>query len=337
MRVLWLLWTIIIFISTVLCVLGCVLPYWLIGMLEQEANSPLAISFGFKLQFTQSTIGLYRRCAYPVYLERDSMEGNDATFSTDTDSQLVYLRTNCGHYAFAQIPHTAWCLALVLLVSSSLLLTFTFNFVLLSGIHLTVLALPFVLRSSQAILLLAGSMVLFSCAIYPVGWSSNSEVLQICGEQSSSFRLGRCQLGWTYFTTILGGLLAIFAAILPHLWKRSARLQQIYFHQNGKALQNGELAPAHSRNMNIAGHSASCGIGALNPTTEQMRHGNHHGWFRWFFAPNLYRIVRRHPLYPSAPESIIRMQSVSTNPTHSILKSSYNELGEDQSKPNKHT
>ena len=52
-----------------------------------------------------------------------------------------------------------------------------------------------------------------SCAFYPLGWDSNS-VRAICGLQSGIYRLGRCTIGWCYWTAIGSSAIALLAAIL---------------------------------------------------------------------------------------------------------------------------
>ncbi|KER20027.1 hypothetical protein T265_15409, partial [Opisthorchis viverrini] len=70
-----------------------------------------------------------------------------------------------------------------------------------------------------------GLLALISCVLYPVGWTGNSEVRQACGEEAYIFNLGRCHIGWAYVLTCSGGLLSLFAALLPVIFPKNANQQ----------------------------------------------------------------------------------------------------------------
>ncbi|CAL8096976.1 unnamed protein product [Calicophoron daubneyi] len=229
MRCIWIVWAGLTWASTMLCIFGCILPYWLKGSIEVDATFETQIVKDFKLDLPMlpSSLGIYRRCVYPVYLIQEyDIAKNEAESTVLPDHNearsLVKLRMNCGHYNFYDIPHTAWKLGLALLVIACAFLCFLTFFLMFAGIYLSVLNSREIVRSCQAILLLSGSMVLICCAAYPIGWSDNPEVMQICGEDSANFHLGRCQIGWAYFLTLLGGLLSIAAAIIPSLCRRTS-------------------------------------------------------------------------------------------------------------------
>ncbi|VDL60666.1 unnamed protein product [Hymenolepis diminuta] len=56
-----------------------------------------------------------------------------------------------------------------------------------------------------------GSLCLTSCFIYPFGWSNNSEINQICGDER------RCEIGWAYVLTVAGGVISIVLSGMPNL------------------------------------------------------------------------------------------------------------------------
>lgn len=108
---------------------------------------------------------------------------------------------------------------------------------------------------------ISGVLVLISCILYPLGWRSNYEVAQICGDSTSilslgmfsiifvllgcidwdimaqwctlsfalprsgisctSSYLGRCHVGWAFVLTCAGGLLSLLSTTIPALLMRN--------------------------------------------------------------------------------------------------------------------
>ncbi|TPP61286.1 hypothetical protein FGIG_01845 [Fasciola gigantica] len=208
MWIFWITWSLLTCTSALLCLTGCVVPAWLKGSVHVSAQSlqtELLLDLGMNTYGMSSRLGLYRRCVYPVYVQagpdpravttsssRAKASGSGRVQNSGPRADLIHLRSTCGHYEFALIPHTAWRIGLTLLVLSSIILVFLSFFLLLSGCYLTVLSLVRVQRTCQVLLLIAGTLAFLCCGIYPLGWNQNSEVQQICGQSSSSFRLGKC-------------------------------------------------------------------------------------------------------------------------------------------------
>ncbi|GAA55552.1 lipoma HMGIC fusion partner homolog [Clonorchis sinensis] len=226
MRKLWFLWSAIAWISTALCTAGCVLPYWLKGTIYTGINEQFAVAMGLHMTRLPSTLGLYRRCVYPVYTDKvnepvsanqDAASTPNHYIQTTEQARLIRIRAGCGFYQFEQIPHSFWRAALMLLSLACVVLWFISFFLLFVGCYVGLLNYPTLTRACQALLLVSGSLVLACCVLYPLGWSDNPEVTQICGDRSSVFHLGRCQLGWAYLLTLLGGFSSILASALPSL------------------------------------------------------------------------------------------------------------------------
>ena len=54
------------------------------------------------------------------------------------------------------------------------------------------------LLMSRGFPVILGALCIISCLAYPFGWSNNSEVLQICGHESGSFKLGEFDFNFLF-------------------------------------------------------------------------------------------------------------------------------------------
>ncbi|OON23307.1 hypothetical protein X801_00782 [Opisthorchis viverrini] len=165
MRKLWFLWSAIAWISTALCTAGCVLPYWLKGTIYTGINEQLAVAMGLHMTRLPSTLGLYRRCVYPVYTDKmnEALSANQDADSrpghyvqTTEQARLIRIRAGCGFYQFEQIPHSIWQAALMLLSLACVLLWFISFFLLFVGCYVGLLNYPTLTRACQALLLVSG-------------------------------------------------------------------------------------------------------------------------------------------------------------------------------------
>ncbi|CAH8588078.1 unnamed protein product [Heterobilharzia americana] len=237
MRYIWLIWCILTWTAAILCITGFLLPYWLDGRIY--SNEEIILEQKHSLRYSDysdlpSTLNLFRRCVYPVYtgLVTDILLEDPAKAAiflnqppthrldlkqASIESSLVQIQTNCGYYQFFDIPHAAWRFSLILLGISCCFLFFLAFFLSFTGCYLNFLWQFNVHRVCQTGLLISGLIILLSCILFPIGWSNNDEIVQICGQRSSRFDLGHCQLGWAYVITIMSGLLSVFCAVLPNL------------------------------------------------------------------------------------------------------------------------
>ncbi|KAH8873684.1 LHFPL tetraspan subfamily member 6 protein [Schistosoma japonicum] len=227
MNYVWLIWCILTWIAALLCTTGCLLPYWLDGKIYPNQDTTYAD--------LSSTLNLFRRCVYPVYtgLVTDILTDDPEKIAiflnqpqnqkinlkqTFIESSLIHIQTNCGYYQFFDIPHVAWRFSLILLVISCCILFFLAFILSFTGCYLNFLWQLNVHRIYQLGLMLSGLIILLCCILFPIGWSNNDEIVQICGERRSRFDLGHCQLGWAYVVTIISGLLSIFCSVFPNLF-----------------------------------------------------------------------------------------------------------------------
>ncbi|CAL8093892.1 unnamed protein product [Calicophoron daubneyi] len=244
MRCLWLIWTLLTWLAAILCTVGCLLPYWLKGYVRivipsaSTTKTPDSETFPVDIlsdTFVRNTdankrisvptdLGLFRRCGYPVYTHEASTLTDQTTPKTSAEKQPISWEEGCGHYShITNVPHVAWHLAFFTLISACALLFFATFFLLMLGCALYLITLRIVYRSCQILLIISGLLTLLACTLYPIGWSRNTEIAQACGEESGSFQLGRCQIGWAYVLTCSGGLLSLFAATLPIIFPSPIR------------------------------------------------------------------------------------------------------------------
>ncbi|CAH8609393.1 unnamed protein product [Schistosoma margrebowiei] len=243
MNYIWLIWCILTWITAMLCTIGCLLPYWLDGKIfsndkiiihEQNHIKYTTIPTTYYYKDISSTLNLFRRCIYPVYtnLITDILSENSLKAKLffnqpinyklnikqhNFESSLIHIQTNCGYYQFFDIPHIAWRYSLILLIISCCSLFFLAFLLSFIGCYLNFLWKLNIHRICQLGLLLTGLLILLCCILFPIGWSDNDEIIQICGERRSRFDLGHCQLGWAYVVTIMSGLLSIFSSVFPNL------------------------------------------------------------------------------------------------------------------------
>nr|CAH8863254.1 unnamed protein product [Trichobilharzia regenti] len=297
MRYIWLIWCILTWTAAILCTVGFLLPYWLDGRIypDQEILPEESGSLRYPAYSDlPSTLNLFRRCVYPVYtgLVTDILSENPekaAIFLNQPptqridfkhafiESSLINIQTNCGYYPFFDIPHTAWRFSMILLVISCCFLFFLAFFISFTGCYLNFLwQFNNIHRMCQTGLLISGLLILLCCILFPIGWSDNSEILQICGQRSSRFDLGHCQLGWAYVITIMSGLLSVFCAVLPNLCfpKILHELKQRKSHcVKEKQEQANELIPhmlSHEYNTAVTGSGAATVAASAGPAAASI-------------------------------------------------------------------
>ncbi|KAG5454504.1 LHFPL tetraspan sub member 6 protein [Clonorchis sinensis] len=249
MRCLWLIWSLLTWLAAILCTIGCLLPYWLKGYVHfLRPTTAAGLTSSLDLHTPESLgqtpiwkpdtnrldtksgiptdLGLFRRCGYPVYVNRTAIDSTAITKGQANLAQPVVWHSGCGHYSqLTSGPHIAWHIAFLMLVSACGLLFFATFFLFILGFALYLISIRTIHRSCQIMLVVAGLLALISCVLYPVGWTGNSEVRQACGEEAYIFNLGRCHIGWAYVLTCSGGLLSLFAALLPVIFPKNANQQ----------------------------------------------------------------------------------------------------------------
>lgn len=142
LRCFWLLWSILAWISSILCTAGCLFPYWLKGTLKVTIWVPNATT-----RILTSHVGLFRRCVYPTY---------SSTVQTTVNDPGIALQSNCGHYSFVDIPHFTWKIGLITLVVSCIILFFITFFLFVSGFSISLLANSCVCKLCQFGFLVSG-------------------------------------------------------------------------------------------------------------------------------------------------------------------------------------
>ncbi|KAF5405379.1 Lipoma HMGIC fusion partner [Paragonimus heterotremus] len=322
----WLLWSTMTCLSAILCTIGCILPYWIQGTIQTSLSKQVPMALGLQFNSLPSALGLYRRCVYPVYTDQDT----SSTHLTKVgSSERVLLRSNCGHYQFKRIPHVVWRVALIMLMLACGFLVFVSFFLLLANCQLHLLADTLVQRSCQVTLLISGSLVLACCALYPFGWAENSEVHQICGERKSRFDLGRCQIGWGYLITLVGGFLAIFNSALPSLCVRRFTVEDRTNYLVCCATNEHQMSSAHPASWNVSRKSLFSTSPSTHPSDDGVVPKRHITGLTK--QQNTWRI---HPI-PFAAHVIrptfIRLKGMSaqsnqSRATNNTLMSSINEL-----------
>ncbi|CAH8637448.1 unnamed protein product [Schistosoma rodhaini] len=261
MSYIWLIWCILTWITAILCTIGCLLPYWLNGKIL--SNSEITTFNENHLKYTTyntdliSTLNLFRRCIYPIYTNLvtdillEDPEKSLIFFNQPIkyklnlkqnfiESSLINIQINCGYYEFFNIPHITWRISLILLIISCCNLFFLSFILSFIGCYLKFLWQLNIHRICQFGLMFSGLMILLCCILFPIGWSNNDEIVQICGERRSRFDLGHCQLGWAYVVTIMSGLLSIFSSVFPNLCfpkilfeiKQNNKFQRTKFNKN---------------------------------------------------------------------------------------------------------
>ncbi|CDS43363.1 lipoma HMGIC fusion partner [Echinococcus multilocularis] len=191
-----LIWSLLTVLAAGICSICCLLPFWISGSVEVTA-------FGGKVSSSVSHLGLFRRCGYPTYRLNGDVEWIQG----------------CGYYPLLEsVPHWVWRMALILLIIAACLLVFLAFFVICAGACTPLLRRNSkLLRACSYVYLDAGALCLVACLVYPFGWSNNSEILQICGPGSGSFKLGSCEVGWAYVLTIAGGVISVVLSGMPNL------------------------------------------------------------------------------------------------------------------------
>ncbi|XP_074134745.1 LHFPL tetraspan subfamily member 1 protein isoform X1 [Sminthopsis crassicaudata] len=170
------LWAVLSLLTAVASTTSYFLPYWLFG---SQLGKPVSFS-------------MFRRCNYPVRGEGRS---------------LVMVE-ECGRYAnFDAIPSLAWQMCTVVTgTGCALLLLVALGAIL--GCCMDELISRIMGRCMGAAQFVGGLLIGAGCALYPLGWNS-PEVMQTCGNASSQFHLGTCQLGWAYYCAGGGAAVAM--------------------------------------------------------------------------------------------------------------------------------
>lgn len=153
------------------------MPYWLLG---SQMGKP--VSFG-----------TFRRCSYPI---RDEARGG------------TVMLEQCGRYAsFQGIPSLEWRICTVVTgTGCGLLLLVALTAIM--GCCVTDLISRTIGRVAGGIQFVGGLLIGSGCALYPLGWDSE-EVRQTCGNSSDQFDLGSCEIGWAYYCTGAGAVVAM--------------------------------------------------------------------------------------------------------------------------------
>ncbi|KAL5105172.1 LHFPL tetraspan subfamily member 6 protein [Taenia crassiceps] len=191
-----LIWSLLTILAAGICSASCLLPFWIAGSVDLPVTGGRVIS-------SVSHLGLFRRCGYPTY------ESNGDVGWTQ----------GCGYYPTMEgVPHWVWRVALVLLIIAACLLVFLAFFVICAGACTSLLRRSLKLsRACSYVYLVAGALCLVACIAYPFGWSNNSEISQICGHASGSYKLGRCEVGWAYVLTIACGVISVILSGMPNI------------------------------------------------------------------------------------------------------------------------
>lgn len=141
-RYFWLLWSLLAWISAILCTAGCLFPYWLKGMFEVTLWTPNATT-----KLLTSHVGIFRRCVYPIYATTIKLTPNDPD---------ITLESNCGHYNFMDIPHITWRVGLITLAIACIILFFITFFLCISGFNTSLLINSYVCYTCQIGFLVSG-------------------------------------------------------------------------------------------------------------------------------------------------------------------------------------
>lgn len=155
LRCFWVVWSILAWLSAVLCTAGCLFPYWLKGTflvtVSREAGHNLSNTTppSTVTKYLTSHLGLFRRCVYPIYMSSSPSLASPAT-------STIGLQSTCGHYSFNDIPHLAWKLGLVTLGMSCVILFFITFFLFVSGFNLKLLTHACVYKICQFGFLVSG-------------------------------------------------------------------------------------------------------------------------------------------------------------------------------------
>ncbi|KAF8567661.1 hypothetical protein P879_06578, partial [Paragonimus westermani] len=173
------------------------------------------------------------------------------------------------------------------------------------------------------------SLVLACCALYPFGWAENPEVRQICGERKSRFDLGRCQIGWGYLITLVGGFLAIFNSALPSLCLRRFPAENRTNYLVSCATTAPQMSPANPASWNVSRKSLFSTSPSTHPSDDGVAPKRHVSGlikeqYGWRIPPIPFAT---HMIRPT----LIRLKGISaqsnqSRATNSTLMGSINEL-----------
>ncbi|VDK22746.1 unnamed protein product [Taenia asiatica] len=191
-----LIWSLLTILAAGICCASCLLPFWIAGSVDFLASGGRIIS-------SVSHLGLFRRCGYPTY---------------ESSGDVVWMQ-GCGYYpTMESVPHWIWRMALVLLIIAACLLALLAFFVICATVSTSLLRRSLKrLRACSYVYLVAGTLCLVACIAYPFGWSNNSEISQICGPESGTYELGRCEVGWAYVLTIACGVISVVLSGMPNI------------------------------------------------------------------------------------------------------------------------
>lgn len=146
MRCFWIIWSLVAWLSAILCTAGCLLPYWLKGSFE-------VVVAGENRQLV-SHLGIFRRCIYPVYFQHRPTKGP----RNETWDANVGLQAACGHYEFKHIPQITWKVGLVSLSVACAMLFFITFFLFVTGFNLQLLSHSCIYKICQLGLLISGEL-----------------------------------------------------------------------------------------------------------------------------------------------------------------------------------
>uniref|UniRef100_A0A914WT22 Uncharacterized protein n=1 Tax=Plectus sambesii TaxID=2011161 RepID=A0A914WT22_9BILA len=181
-RAVGLLWVILSVCFAVINVLVVIQPHWLGSAGESQGR-------GY--------FGLYQYC----------IKASDATDFADVSADTAGCRSLM--FNFNDIISTPFKIATIFIMVSAILILLSVACMLL-----------FVLCSSKVVYCLCSWLQLFSficmltgCVVYPAGWD-HEKVRAVCGSEADRYRMGSCELRWSYILALIGVFDVFFLCLL---------------------------------------------------------------------------------------------------------------------------
>uniref|UniRef100_A0A0K0FVE1 Lipoma HMGIC fusion partner-like protein n=1 Tax=Strongyloides venezuelensis TaxID=75913 RepID=A0A0K0FVE1_STRVS len=226
-------WTALSTIITFLLFLSFYSPFWLLGTITIDGISE------------DTSFATFRRCNYPEY---------------NSTAEKYYIRRECGRYiSLEAIPSKFWQMSTIF-ISLSIFISFCIICFLIPFVFV-----PNIITRNGALIcglfqVFCGILTFSSCLVYPIGWDTN-EVLEACGRKSTSFKLGTCKLGWSFFTTVLSSIVLLICGLLS--------IKSV----NVKRLEYGGSNEPLTSNTYFTGSSISCST--KSSTTRRIEAAQH--------------------------------------------------------------
>ncbi|XP_052779199.1 LHFPL tetraspan subfamily member 3 protein-like isoform X1 [Mya arenaria] len=86
--------------------------------------------------------------------------------------------------------------------------------------------------------LMTAIFMFLACVIYPAGWD-NKQLMEICGESSGPYNMGKCNIRWAYILAILGIFDAAILAVLAFFL--ASKRAKIEMYSSSGAVTKSEL------------------------------------------------------------------------------------------------